>query len=183
MEERWKDIPGFPGYQASTYGRIRSHNKVTSSKRFPVRHWKDGVLKPKVSTKDHCGRVSLWVDGKHNDVLVHRLVATTFLEPLMDTNMTVNHKDGNRLNNRIDNLEWMTREDNIRHGFRTGLYASNMVRCKIYDDDGNEYEFLSLSDASRFLSQSTGYISNASKKGLSVRDRVTGKRYSIKREC
>ena len=50
-------------------------------------------------------RVDLWKDGKPKTFLVCRLVATTFLEDLIDTNMTVNHKDGNRFNNCIDNME------------------------------------------------------------------------------
>ena len=158
MEEIWKDIPGFPGYQASNCGRIRSHNKVTSSSRFPVRHWKDRILKQKVS-KDRCSRVSLWKDGKEKTVLVHRLIASTFLENLFDTRMTVNHKDGNRQNNSIENLEWLTTGDNIRHGFRTGLYDRVQKPCVLAAPDGMKYEFPSLSEASRFLGRSEGYAS------------------------
>ena len=67
-------------------------------------------------------RVDLWKNGKPKCFLVARLVATTFLEDLIDTDMTVNHKNGNRLDNRVENLEWLSRADNIRYGFENGQY-------------------------------------------------------------
>lgn len=179
MEEVWKDIDGFPGYQASTLGRIRSHNKVTKSSRFPSRHWKDRIIKQKVSAKDHCCRVSLWADGKNHDVLVHRIIANTFLEPLINTNMTVNHKDGNRLNNCIDNLEWLTLGDNIRHGFKTGLYNAKMIPCSLIDSQGKEFGFKSLTAASRFLSRNAFYIRSASSKTGVAIDKATGEKYKV----
>lgn len=160
MEEIWKDIPGFPGYQASNCGRIRSHNKVTSSRRFPVRHWKDRILKQKVA-KDRYSRVSLWKGGEERTALVHRLVASAFLGNLFDTDMTVNHKDGNHQNNNIENLEWLSHGDNIRHGFRTGLYERVQKPCVLVASDGTTYEFPSLSAASRFLGRCEGYASEA----------------------
>lgn len=163
MEEIWKDIPDFPGYQASTLGRVRSHNKVTSSARFAHREWKDRILKPKVSRKDKCSRLSLWKDGKCHDVLVHRIVADTFLGKMSDTKMTVNHKDGNRQNNCVENLEWMTREDNIRHGFDHGLYP--MKKTVIVGVDGEKIEFPSMSAASRFLGHASGYVHECNKRG------------------
>ena len=67
-------------------------------------------------------RVTLWKAGKPKTLLVSRLVATTFLEDLINTDMTVNHKNGDRLDNRIENLEWLTRADNIRYGFEHNQY-------------------------------------------------------------
>ena len=67
-------------------------------------------------------RVDLWKNGKPKSLLVARLVATTFLEDLIDTNLTVNHKNGNRLDNRVENLEWLSRGDNIRYGYQNGQY-------------------------------------------------------------
>lgn len=98
--EIWKDIPNYPGYQASNLGRIRTYNKVTYTKMHGERHWKDRILKFKPYTttnqrsKQGMGyRVSLWKNGKEKTLLVARLVATTFLENLIDTKMTVNHKN------------------------------------------------------------------------------------------
>lgn len=178
MEEIWKDIPGFPGYQASNCGRIRSHNKVTSSSRFPVRHWKDRILKQKVA-KDRCSRVSLWKGGEERTALVHRLVASAFLENLFDTDMTVNHKDGNRQNNNIENLEWLTIGDNIRHGFNTGLFDNAKRACTFESEDGSILHFNSLSDASRFLGKNVGYVSHEVKKGNTVVHSQSGVAYVV----
>lgn len=129
MEEIWKDIPNYKGYQASNLGRIRTHNKITYTKKHGYRHWKDRILCFKPSTtwnqksKQGMGyRVDLWKNGKPKTLLVARLIATTFIEDLIDTKMTVNHKNGNRLDNRVENLEWLSRADNIRYGFQNGQY-------------------------------------------------------------
>lgn len=122
MEEIWKDIKDYKGYQVSNKGRVRTKNKKSYTKKHGIRNWKDRVLKNKVSAKDNCSRVELWNDKGHKTILVHRLVAFTFLGEPISKNMTVNHKDGNRLNNCVNNLEWLSRADNIRHGFKNGLY-------------------------------------------------------------
>ncbi len=158
--EIWKDIPRYPGYQASNLGRIRTHNKTTYTERHGERHWRDRILKFKPSLPKGSGyRVSLWKSGKGKDYLVARLVATTFLEDLIESDMTVNHKDGNRLNNNIDNLEWLSRADNIKDGYRTGLYKSIQKSCMLKDlSNGEEYYFNSLSDACKFLNRSKSYM-------------------------
>ena len=127
MVEIWKDIPNYEGiYQASNFGRIRTHEgKTTDNALHGRRVWEMRVLKGR--GKANSGyRVSLWKDGKCKDFLVARLIAATFIENLIDSEMTVNHKNGNRFDNRVDNLEWLSREDNIRHAFNTGL----MKFCK-----------------------------------------------------
>jgi hypothetical protein len=152
------------------YGRIRTHNKVTYTKRHGARSWKDRILKPKISSKDKCLRVELWKDGKHKTVLVHRLVANAFLEKLIDSNMTVNHIDGNRLNNRIDNLEWLSRADNIRYGFANGQYSC-CKKCKLMSKNG-EYLFKSIAEANRFLNRNYSYIDTALKRNRTIRSKT-----------
>ena len=126
MEEKWKDIPGYEGlYQASTLGQIRTcEGKVTSSARFHHRVWKQRIMKQKCTTntkgRKDC-RVELWKDGVHKTFLVSRLVAMTWVDGYMD-GLTVNHKNGDPLDNRAENLEWLSHGDNIRHGFANGLY-------------------------------------------------------------
>lgn len=139
-------------------GRIRTYNKVTYTEKHGARTWKNRILKPKISKKDNYSRVELWEDGNHKTILVHRLVASTFLENMIDTKMTVNHIDGNKLNNRIDNLEWVSRADNIRYGFDNGQY-SNSKKCDLIDVDGKRISFRSISKASEFLERNKGYIS------------------------
>ena len=175
MAECWKDITGYPGYQVSDCGRVRTHDKVTWTDKHKDRHWKDRILKQKVS-KDKCCRVSLWKDGKERTVLVHRLVASEFLGHDMETDLTVNHKDGNRLNNHLDNLEWMTRAENIRYGFENGQYPS--IRIILMDENGEYICFNSIAATGRFLKRSDTYINKHSKKDGIVYDK-DGKKFYI----
>lgn len=177
MEEVWKNIDNFEGYQVSNFGRVRTHNKITFTNIHGKRHWKDRVLKPRISKKDKCSRVELWKDGKHKTLLVHRLVANAFLKENNIANLTVNHKDGNRLNNRLDNLEWLTRGENIRHGFNTGLYH-NQIKIKLINKNNNyDRVFRSMSEASRVMNKNRGYISSKIKQNIFEDDNFQWKVY------
>lgn len=163
---------GYEGYQASNLGRIRTHNKMTHTKRHGIRYWEDRILKFKPSTtskqkqKQGIGyRVDLWKNGKPKTLLVARLIATTFLENLIDTKMTVNHKDGNRLNNNIKNLEWLSRADNIKYGFKNGQYKQQGII--LYNKEEKKH-FRSLSLASQFIGRSNSYISNKIKNNKKI---------------
>lgn len=120
IEEVWKDIEGFPGYQVSNYGNVRSlHNNrhgigVTSH-----------ILKPAIDKTTGYSKVSLWKNGKGATKSVHRLVAESFLNTPKQNETDVNHIDGNKLNNRASNLEWCTRSENEKHAYKTGLKKPN----------------------------------------------------------
>ena len=176
MEEIWKDIPGYEGiYQASNYGEIRTvEGKTTFSKLHGKRVWKSRVLKGRGDNPITGRRVNLWKDGTPKGYLVARLVATTFLGA-PPKGFTVNHKDGNRLNNNIDNLEWLSLADNIRHGFATGLYPQTSVTLVSSD---STLMFRSFAQASKFLGRNKGYISNCVKHGNPAVD-IAGKTYAI----
>lgn len=165
MDEQWKDIPGYEGlYQASNMGNIRSvEGKITSNARYDVRKWTSRVLKPKKrkrTTGAYDPRVDLWKDGTHKSFLVSRLVAMTWCDGYRE-DLTVNHIDGNTLNNVPDNLEWISRGDNIRKGYETGLYDNARKKC-ILKEKGKErtYVFLSQADASKFLGWGKRYVNN-----------------------
>ena len=164
--DKWKDIPGYERlYQASNQGIIRTApGKTTSNARYEKRVWKTRVMKGR--GKSLVGwRVGLWKDGVCKSWLVARLVALTWVEGYKD-GLTVNHINGNRFDNRVENLEWLTLAENIRHGFETGLYSNNQKRVLLYDHrSGNQKSFDSMSEASRFLGKSNGYVSNAIGKG------------------
>lgn len=166
--ENWKDIPGYEGiYQASTFGNIRTaEGKTTSNRRYKVRSWKSRVLKGRGDNYTTGKRVSLWKDGKAKDWLVARLVAMTFLGTPPE-GFTVNHKDGNRLNNAVDNLEWLSLADNIRHGFSTGLYPTKSVTLS---RNGIHITFDSMAKCDEFLGRKRGYTSNSLKKRYTVYD-------------
>ena len=186
--ELWKDIPNYEGiYQASTYGRIRScEGKVTVNSNGLVRVWKQRILKLKSGknsgrgiNKDGDYRVSLWKDGKQKDHLVSRLIALTWVDGY-EEGLTVNHIDGNYRNNISYNLEWVSMEDNIREGFRTGLYKKNCKQISLTDSTGKDICFPSQLSAGRFLGRSNGYISTMINKGYTQATSVSGEKYTIK---
>ncbi len=116
-----KDIKGYEGlYAAAEDGRIWSYPK-------PPRNVKGTWLKPIPSTKKRIKGteytilfVHLFKDGKGKSFLIHRLVAEAFL-PNPENKPQINHKDGNPLNNNIDNLEWADFFDNMQHAQKNGL--------------------------------------------------------------
>jgi len=116
-EEIWKDIPGFEFYQASSHGRIRSVDHVGFAKgRKTTRVFKGRVL---VASNNPCGYPQVTLLGKHTKAC-HRLIADAFFG-VLPKGLSVNHKDGNKENNRIENLEYVTPKENIRHAIETGL--------------------------------------------------------------
>lgn len=170
--EIWKEIPNYEGiYEASNLGQIRtSKNKITSNKRYSKRKWEQRIIKPKVKNGNEYKtgyRVSLWKDGKPKDYLVARLVASTFIEnQLSNKNLTVNHINGNRLDNRVENLEWCTLADNIRKGFETGLYSTAKKVMIINKKTGEKTVCRSLSIANSFINKNHNYINYKIKKNI-----------------
>ena len=123
MEEIWKDIKGYEGlYQISNLGRVKSLPKV---KRTPTTEYitKARFLPWKIC-KGGYYRVSLSKKSKSKYFSIHRLVANAFLGENGD--LTVNHKDENKANNSVENLEYMSLKDNIKYG--TGIKRSALRR-------------------------------------------------------
>lgn len=173
MKEIWKDIPNYKGYQVSNLGNVRTVNKTTYTKRHGIRNWKDRLLKQKITTNKYgrkdC-RVELWNNGIHKTYLVARLVAFTFYNQPLESELTVNHIDGNSLNNCIDNLEIITRKENIQHAFKNGLY-SNMIKINIINKNNNiENIFNSLNQASKYISKNHSYLSSKIKNNIFEND-------------
>ena len=168
--ELWKPIPGYEGiYEASSDGRIRTcYGKTTSNARYSERVWKQRILKQKWTGKNRKdSRVSLWKDGHEHTHLVARLVASAFYG--QEPNMTVNHIDGNPKNNSAENLEWLSRGDNIRHAFNTGLCDSFCVRTVLIEESsGESHTFRSMAAAGEWLGRSKGYISDSILKGREI---------------
>lgn len=123
--EIWKDVVGFEGYyQVSTHGRVRSIDRVVNRIRKnkpPIPTLYRGVvLKP--GLKDTGYRiVILSVNDKNHTRKIARLVAIAFI-PNPQNKKLVNHKDGVKTNDIVDNLEWNTYSENLQHAYDIGLH-------------------------------------------------------------
>lgn len=117
MEEKWRDIPGYEGlYQVSNFGRVRNHKGVILA------------LNKRPSNTQERYLIKLSKNNKKRSFLVHRLVATAFI-PNPEDKETVNHIDGDPLNNRSDNLEWATKSENHLHRVYS-LGEHSLLPCK-----------------------------------------------------
>lgn len=173
MTEEWKDIPGFEGiYQASNTGGIRTcEGKTTESVRHGTRHWQQRVLKQKYCKNSRGrtdARVALYKDKKQYTFLVARLIAMTWCDGYED-GLTVNHIDGNTLNNNADNLEWVSLRENIQKAFSAGFYDSSCKRCALIGENGMWSMFRSYSEAGRFVGKEANAISSAIRTGKAIK--------------
>lgn len=119
-KEIWKPIYGYTGaYEVSSFGRVRSlDRKVKSTKGHTVRV--KGHMKSPTPNKDGYLMLHLRKNKKNKFYSVHRLVALNFLGASIKRE--VNHKDGDKKNNHVSNLEWVTHKENMRHSVLIGAY-------------------------------------------------------------
>lgn len=115
MTERWASVPDWPAYEVSDRGRVR---RVTPSRHGGSQAAPGRVLRPQLVSGGYHG-VHLYDGKRHRLCHVHRLVADVFL--IGERAATVNHRDGDKTNNSVGNLEWATHAANTRHAVRTGL--------------------------------------------------------------
>lgn len=109
MEEIWKDIEGYEGlYQVSNFGRVKSLGRFKKNNQI-----KEKILKPRINSSGY-KQVSLY-NKFQKTYSVHRLVAKAFI-PNPDNLPQVNHKDENKLNNHVNNLEWCNSKYNNNYG-------------------------------------------------------------------
>ena len=113
MKEIWADINEY--YKVSNLGRVKSVDRVIGNTFYASR-----ILKPSLDTYGY-PIVGLRINDKMSTKTVHRLVAIAFV-PNPDNKATVNHKDGNKLNNAAYNLEWMTFGENNTHSHQNGTH-------------------------------------------------------------
>lgn len=151
MKEIWKNIKEFENlYQVSNLGQIKSLRR--------------GNILKQSQTKDNYLIVHL-SNGKYQpNKLVHRLVAEAFLENI-ENKPQVNHKNGMKTNNRIDNLEWVTQEENQQHAYKTGLNKPRYGRENHKSKKVIQYDLqmnrVAEYDGIREAERNTGYNSTA----------------------
>jgi len=129
-EEIWAQVPGYEGmYEVSSRGQVKGLPRTTffngrwgaTSAKFPGQ-----IMKLDISTGGY-SQIDLSKDGKKKKHLAHRLVLLAFSGPISSQ---VNHKDGNKLNNCLDNLESCTARENLIH-------ATRVLRKRIGEKNGN----------------------------------------------
>jgi len=123
MNEIWKELKEFPNYCVSNFGRVKSIDRVVlrNPRKVMVAHTIKGkILRPLHNNKNGYDYVCIKKGNRYYRRLVHRLVAIAFLlNP--ENKKEINHKNGIKTDNRVDNLEWATRCENIRHAFDNDL--------------------------------------------------------------
>ena len=111
--EIWTSIKDFSNYFVSNIGNVESKKQSCRKRLKPFKIPKGYLI------------VRLRKDGKQYTKLIHRLVLEAFVGPCPDGHET-NHKDGNKQNNQLENLEWVTSSDNYAHAYRTGLQRPHL---------------------------------------------------------
>ena len=162
VEIEWREVPDYEDrYLCSDHGDVfsLSHNKI-KGKRLS----NNGYL-----------RVNLYKKCKQETALVHSVVARTFLGKRAE-GMQINHKDGNKTNNHVSNLEYVTHKENSDHAIRTGLCNSvgeNNANSKLVEQD--VIDIYSMAQSGRFTQQQIADKYNIVQ--VAVSDIVTGKRW------
>lgn len=167
--EKWKRIPNFSRYEASTMGRIRSKNYKNSGR--------TKVLKPSESDDGYLKTMLQNDKGGYNSWAIHKWIASAYLGE-KPAGKEINHKDGNKLNNRPDNLEFCSRSENMTHAYKNNLLTckrgSLNGMAKISEQDVKEIRFHAEKYAPRY-----GRKYLAEKYGISeahIKDIVTRRR-------
>lgn len=146
--ERWLTIKEFPMYEVNQYGTIR--HKTTKH-----------IKKPRVDSWGyHQVSLSKGVRGKNHSKTVHRLVANAFYDGDHST-LQVNHIDGNKTNNFIANLEFVTGSENVKHAYDTGIRKPSggrgpIRKIRIVE---NDMVFDNMAECAKYIHGDTGNIS------------------------
>lgn len=136
--EIWKDIPGYEGlYQASTVGLIRSIDRIDSNGRFHKGH----IFKPSINNWGY-QLLCLSKNGVHKTEYVHQLIARTFIPNPLNL-PEVNHRDEDKLNNLLYNLEWVTPYENKVYGTRLLKYTKKVLQFSLDGDFIQEWQSVS----------------------------------------
>lgn len=158
MKEIWKDIKGYEGlYQVSNLGRVYSY----------PRNGTNGGIRTLTNMNGYL-RVPLKKNGTTFNAGVHRLVAEAFISN-PENKPTVNHKDGDKLNNRVNNLEWATHKEQLTHSFTHNLRDRQCAiqrGCELISklNTHDIIKFKSCKELSEYLGYKRGWLSSQVRK-------------------
>ncbi len=134
MTEIWKKIKDYSNYEVSNTGKIRNI-KLN--------------IELKLSYNTGYYFIELREKGKRRKGYIHRLVAEAFLEKINEK-LVVNHKDGNKENNNVENLEWITQGENVKHALDNNLLIHFKLEVNQYTKEGKLiYKYSSIEEASK----------------------------------
>lgn len=159
LKIKWKAIKECEGYYISEQGEVLSFREKNT------KHPKGYILKPRIGKQGYARVYLTDNQGKRKDYKIHRLVATYYLDNPSNLPI-VNHKDGNKTNNHISNLEWCTYTHNSLHSYATGLCTQEHRGTKVKIGD---VIYPSILKASESLGVSRKTIYNRIKEGLYLR--------------
>jgi hypothetical protein len=144
LDEIWKTVDGYDALEVSNVGRVRTLDSIRSSFRMgrPNQQLKKGgVMSPFLGNHGYL-HVAPKIGKQRKKLLVHRLVAKAFVHGFFEK-ASVNHIDGNKLNNRVENLEWITLAENTAHQWKIGLIdlrGEKHPSAKLKDADVEEIQ-------------------------------------------
>lgn len=165
IEEEWRPIKGFESlYEVSNLGNVRSLDRVIYSEKRSNQIWKGKQLSIKKKNKGGYHLITLNKNGKQYYFTIHRLVAEAFIPNPLNLPQ-VNHKDENKSNNRVENLEWCT--ESYNHNYGTAIERANLKRNVSVNQYTLTMEFVkqwkSMKDVERELGIGAGNISHCCK--------------------
>jgi hypothetical protein len=161
-KEIWKDILGFEGiYMISSFGNVKSMDRqirqVRADGSVRITHYKGRILK---QITNRLGYLMIMLsNGNKKNCSVHRLVALAFI-PNPENKSDVNHKNGVKTNNKMDNLEWATHSENMKHAHNTGLIINTKPISQFTNDGKWIRDWSSISEAHRENGFDMSAISN-----------------------
>lgn len=155
--EIWKPIKNYEGfYEVSSYGNVRSLDRVVNQANGSIGHYKGKVLKGEIDYKGY-KRFRLSKNNKTQKIFGHRLVAEAFI-PNPENKPFVNHIDETQDNNRVENLEWCTYKENMNHGTIQKRLSELKKKKIICITDSRKFN--SVNEASSFYNIPRRSISN-----------------------